>query len=174
MSKSRILLIVRTALLLALTIVFQMMGRFLGPNNNYIVGPLVNASLLVATAVTGLWGATAISVIAPFVSALTNKAAIAPLILSFSPFIALGNFIYVLCFYLLMKKNKTAGVIVGSIAKFGLLYASISIFTNVVEVAEKPAAVLNALFSWPQLLTALVGGVIALLVIRALRKSIDI
>lgn len=173
MSRPRIQVIARTAILLALTIVFQIMGRFLGPNNNYIVGPLVNAALIVATAATGLWGATAISVIAPFVSALTNKAAIAPLILSFSPFIALGNFVYVLCFYLFIKKNRVAGIIIGAIVKFGFLYAAISIFTRVMDVAEKPAAVLNALFSWPQLVTALIGGVVALLVVKTLNKSID-
>ena len=38
------------------------------------------------------------------------------------------------------------------------------------DVAEKPAAVLNALFSWPQLVTALIGGVVALLVVRLLIK----
>jgi len=174
MSKSKVLIIARTAILLALTIVFQMMGRFLGPNNNYIVGPLVNAALLVATAATGLWGATAISVIAPFVSALTNKAAIAPLILSFSPFIALGNFVYVLCFFLLSKKNKVVGVIIGSIVKFGLLFASISAFIRVMNVEEKSAAVLTSLFSWPQLFTALVGGAIALFVIKTLKRSMDL
>ncbi|HHV96528.1 MAG TPA: ECF transporter S component [Clostridiaceae bacterium] len=174
MSKSKVIIVSRTAILLALTIVFQMMGRFMGPNNNYIVGPLVNATLIVATAATGLWGATAISVIAPFVSALTNKAAIAPLILSFSPFIALGNFVYVLCFYLISKKNKVIGIIVGSIVKFGLLLASISAFIRVMKVEEKPAAVLTGLFSWPQLFTALVGGSIALFVIRTLKRNIEL
>jgi hypothetical protein len=174
MSNLKVRFITRTAILLALTIVFQMMGRFLGPNNNYIVGPLVNAALIVATAATGIWGATAISVIAPFISALTNKAAMAPLILAFSPLIAIGNFALVLCFYLFMKKNKFAGVIIGSIVKFAFLFASISIFTKVMEVPEKQALILNTLFSWPQLVTALVGGAIALVVLKTLRKSIDV
>lgn len=173
MGKFQVQFITRTAILLALTIVFQMMGRFLGAYNNYIVGPLVNAALIVATAAAGLWGAAIISVAAPFISALTNKAAIAPLILSFSPFIAIGNFLLVLCFYLLMKKSKIAGIIIGAVVKFVFLYASINVFTKIMKVAEKPALVLNTLFSWPQLATALIGGVIALIVINALKRSID-
>ncbi|HOJ10931.1 MAG TPA: ECF transporter S component [Clostridiales bacterium] len=173
MRRPKVQFITRTAILLALTIMFQMMGRFLGPNNNFIVGPLVNAALLIATAATGLWGATTISVIAPFVSALTNKAPIAPILLPFTPFIAIGNFILVLFFYLFMKKNKIAGIITGSVLKFSFLYASISVFLKVMKVPEGPSKVLNSLFSWPQLVTALAGGVIALVVIKALGKNIE-
>lgn len=166
-------MITRTAILLALAIVIQMLGRFLGPSNNFVVGPLVNAILLVATAMTGLWGGTAIAVIAPFVSALTNKAAIAPLILSFSPFIALGNFVLVLSYFLLAKKSKVAGVLVGAVVKFGVLFGSITAFVQLLSVKPKQAAVLTALFSWPQLLTAVIGGIIALIVIKALDRVIE-
>lgn len=166
-------MITRTAILLALAIVFQMMGRFLGELNNFIVGPLVNAVLLVATAMTGLWGGTAIAVIAPFVSALTNKAEIAPIILQFSPFIALGNFILVLCFHLLRKKSQIAGVAVGAVLKFAVLFASITLFTRLLSINPKIAALLTTLFGWPQLLTAVVGGAIALIVIKSLKKIID-
>jgi hypothetical protein len=164
----------RTAILLALAIVFQMMGRFLGPNNNFIVGPLVNAVLIVSTAASGLWGGTAISVIAPLVSALTNKAPIAPIILSFSPFIAGGNFIFVLCYHLFAKRNKIAGVAIGSVLKFAFLFASITIFTGFLSINPKQAAMLTVMFGWPQLLTALIGGTIALVVIKAIGRNIEL
>jgi hypothetical protein len=170
----KVKILTRTAILLALAIVFQMMGRFMGPNNNFIVGPLVNAVLVVSTAAAGLWGGTAISVIAPFVSALTNKAPIAPIILSFSPFIAGGNFIYVLCYYLFAKRNKIAGVIIGSVLKFSFLFVSITIFTRLLSINSKQAAMLTAMFGWPQLLTALVGGTIALIVIKSIGRNIEL
>lgn len=162
----------RTALLLAVAITFQFLGKFI-PYNNFIVGPVVNAVLIISTAVAGLWSGTAIAVIAPLVSAFTNKAAIAPLVLGFSPFIILGNFIIVLSFHLLRKKNKMAGIAVGAVLKFAFLFAAISIFTSVVKMQPKVAATLTNLFSWPQLITALIGGAIALVVLLAVGKSQD-
>ena len=100
--------ITRTALLLAIAISFQFLGRFMGAYNNFIVGPVVNAVLIVATSAVGLWSGVAISIVAPLVSAFTNKSVIAPIIIAFSPFIAGGNFIIVLSYYLLKKKNKVA------------------------------------------------------------------
>lgn len=174
MNNVKVRYMTRTGVLLALAIVFQMMGRFLGPNNNYIVGPLINAILLVSTAATGVWGGIAISVIAPYVSAFTNKAPIAPFILSFSPFIALGNAIIVVCFYLLYKKSKVAGVAMGAVLKFAFLYASVTLFTRYFGVPDNFAKVMNALFSWPQLLTAVIGGIIAIIVIRLLGRNIEL
>ena len=151
-----------------------MMGRFLGPNNNFIVGPLVNAVLIIATAAAGLWGGTAIAVIVPFVSALTNKAAIAPIILTFSPFIAAGNFILVLCSHLFMKKNKAVGIGLGAFLKFLFLFASITVFTSMANIQPKIAASLMLLFSWPQLITAVIGGIIAFIVLKALERQLEI
>jgi hypothetical protein len=165
-------MITRTALLLAVAIVFQFLGRMLGSYNNFIVGPVVNAVLIIATGIVGFWSGTAIAVIAPLVSAFTNKAAIAPLVLAFSPFIILGNFIIVLSFYLLRKKSKTAGIAAGAVFKFGFLYAAILVFTHVVKMPSKAAVSLTTLFSWTQLLTALIGGAIALLILKPLEKSL--
>ena len=162
----------RTALLLAVAIAFQFLGRFI-PYNNFIVGPVVNAVLIIATAIAGIWSGTAIAVIAPLVSAFTNKAAIAPLILGFSPFIILGNFILVVSFHILRKKSKVAGIAVGAVLKFGFLYAAISIFTSVVKMQPKVAATLTNLFSFPQLMTALVGGALALVILIAVGKSLE-
>lgn len=171
MNKTRFL--TRTALLLAVAIAFQIFGKFI-PYNNFIVGPIVNAVLLVATAAAGLWSGVAISVIAPLVSAFTNKAAIAPLIIGFSPFIIIGNIIIVLAFHFLRKKNAVVAVGLGSVLKFGFLYAAISVFTSMVEMQPKVAATLTGLFSWPQLFTALAGGAIALVILKLAGKSLGI
>ena len=162
----------RTALLLAIAIAFQIFGRFI-PYNNFIVGPIVNAVLIVATYTAGFWSGTSIAVIAPLVSAFTNKAAIAPLILAFSPFIILGNFIIVLAFHLLRRKNMIAGVAAGAVCKFAFLYASIAIFTSVVKMKPQIAVTLTNLFSWPQLLTAVIGGILALIVIKLAGKQLE-
>ncbi len=170
--KNKTRFLARTALLLAIAIAFQIFGKFI-PYNNFIVGPVVNAVLLVATAAAGLWSGIAISVIAPLVSAFTNKAAIAPLIIGFSPFIIIGNIIIVLCFHFLRKKNAVLGVAAGSVLKFGFLYGAISVFTSLVEMKPPVAATLTNLFSWPQLITALVGGAIAIVILKLAGKSLE-
>ena len=162
----------RTALLLAVAIAFQIFGRFI-PYNQFIVGPIVNAVLIVATYTAGIWSGTSIAVIAPLVSAFTNKAAIAPLIIAFSPFIIIGNFIIVLAFYLLRKKNRYVGVAAGAVCKFAFLYAAISVFTSVVEMKPQVAVTLTGLFSWSQLLTAVIGGILALVIIKLAGKSLE-
>jgi hypothetical protein len=164
--------ITRTAIILALTIVFQTLGRFipLGQNSQFVVGPLVNACLVIATGVVGLGAGALIAIISPFGAILTGAAV--PLALA--PFIALGNFVLVLFFYLLFKKNIVAGVITGSVIKFAVLLASINIFVEIMGIPGKKAEVLLWAFSWPQLITALVGGFIALGVIAALKKNIEV
>lgn len=163
-------LITRTAILLALTVVFQMLGRYipLGPNSNFIVGPLVNACLLISTAASGLWGGAVVAVISPFSALITGGAVPLP----FLPFIAIGNFILVLLFYVL-RRNMIGGILSGSVLKFGFLYAAITLFLKVYTVPQKVFTVLSFLFSWPQLVTALIGGLIALIVIKALGKQLD-
>ena len=165
--------ITRTALLLAVAIAFQLLGRVLGPYNNFIVGPVVNAVLIISTAIAGFWSGVAIAVIAPLVSAFTNKAAIAPLVLAFSPFIIIGNIIIAAAFAILKKKSKIAAIAIGAVVKFAFLFAAISIFTSIVKMKPQIAATLTNLFSWPQLVTALIGGVIALVVLAAVGKSLE-
>lgn len=159
--------ITRAALMLALTIVFQVIGRYipLGPNNNFIVGPLVNACLLITASMVGIFGAAIIAVAAPFGALLTG----ATVPLPFVPFVALGNLVLVLLFYFINKKNFVAGVITGALIKFLTLYASIIIFTNMAKIPAKKASVMIFTFGWPQLVTALVGGVIAFIVIRLVK-----
>ena len=86
----------------AVVIAFQLFGKMI-PYNNFIVGPVVNAALLVATA-RQVCGRHHISVIAPLVSAFTNKAPLAPLC-AYSPCI-IGNIIIVLAFWLFRKRSN--------------------------------------------------------------------
>ena len=106
-NKSSIRFITRTAILLALTIVFQTIGRAipLGQFNQFITGSLVNACLLIAAATTGLWGGAAVAILAPFGAILTG----ATMPLPFAPIVAIGNFILVLLF-VLIKKNQILGI----------------------------------------------------------------
>jgi hypothetical protein len=147
----------------------------MGTYNNFIVGPLVNACLLVSTSIVGIWAGVFIALAAPFGAILTGAAVPLP----FAPFIAIGNFLIVLGFYLLMKRSQIAGVIVGSLVKFGFLWGAIYLMIPVIT-AGKPAKaavqMTNSLmftFSWPQLVTALIGGALALIVLKTVGKNME-
>lgn len=161
--------ITRTALLLALTIVFQGLGRLIpaGINSNFVVGPLVNACLIIAASFVGLFGASLIAIVAPFGAILTGAAV--PLL--FAPFIALGNLVLVVLFYFLKKKGFLIGLFSGAFLKFLTLYASVLAFTNLAKIPAKKASALVLAFGWPQLVTALMGGAVALIVIMLLKAQ---
>jgi hypothetical protein len=168
------LVVARTGILLALTVVFQYVGRFipLGPNSNFIVGPLVNACLLVSAVAAGIWGGLTISVVAPLFAALTTTAPVAPFLLVFSPFIAAGNFVLVLIFYLIKNKSIWLGIITGAVLKFIILYGGLHIMLNLREVPGNLQNVLRFMFGWPQLVTALIGGGIAVIALKVLKKEL--
>ena len=91
------------------------------------------------------------------------------------PFIMIGNVIYVLCIdwiYDNCKNNAEGywwGVIVGSIIKFSFLLVSVNIISKLVIKNELVIKVAQ-MFSWPQLATAIIGGMIAWVVLRQLNR----
>ncbi|ODM27751.1 ECF transporter S component [Acetivibrio mesophilus] len=171
MNNNKLKYLIRTAMLLALTIVFQSLGRLipLGQNSNFIVGPLVNACLIISAGLVGVFSGAAISFLAPYGAILTGATMPLPL----APFIALGNFALVLVFYIFRKK-KVIGIILGSIAKFAVIYGSLLYIIPFFKLlpANNAMALANAAFGWPQLVTALIGGIIAMPIIYRLEKHI--
>ncbi|HEX9062355.1 MAG TPA: ECF transporter S component [Clostridia bacterium] len=172
--RARINFITRTALFIALTVVFQFIGRSIpGEVGSFITGPLVNCCIFVSTALLGVWGGVIVSVLAPFSSIINNHAPIAGILILFTPFIAVGNAILAVCFNWLNKKNVYLSVVAASALKFAFLAASINMFIkiNTQKDVQEFTGKLVRLFTWPQLLTALVGGFIAIAVIKRLEKA---
>jgi len=167
-ARNSLRIITRTAILLALTIVFQTMGRSipLGQFNQFITGSLVNACLIVAADTTGLWGGAAVAILAPFGAILTG----ATMPLPFAPVVAAGNFILVLM-YALIRRNHILGIAAGAVLKFAFLFAGVNIFVRLMNMPGQKAAAMTSMFSWPQLVTAAIGGIIALLVLKALNRA---
>ncbi|OPZ93739.1 MAG: hypothetical protein BWY74_01008 [Firmicutes bacterium ADurb.Bin419] len=171
MNNNKVKFLTRTAMLLALTLVFQYLGRLipLGQYSSFIVGPLVNACLLISTGLVGIYSGAVISVLSPFGALLTGAAY--PLV--FAPFIALGNFVLVLLFYI-FKEKRVIGVISGAIAKFVVIYGSLLYVIPYFKLMPTNMALKLAGFSfgWPQLVTALIGGAIAIPIIKRIKRLI--
>src|SRR6056297_501707 len=157
MHQTSIRKISRTAILLAIALVFQM-GGF----PQFITGPLVNTVLYLAAMIVGWQGGLIIGIFTPVIAAMRGilPPPLAPLI----PFIALGNAILVILFFLLKSKNKIAGIIIASVTKFLVLVSAVNLLVQV------PPAIAQ-MMSFPQLVTALAGGFIALLIISIFKKA---
>lgn len=164
--------IVRTALLLAVVIVFQFIGRNIPQINQFFVGPVVNAILLITAYICGTkWGVLT-GLLTPIMALLVGQLA-APMA-PFIPFIAVGNMIYVLIFGLLIqnKIKRVIGIILGSSAKFIFLYFSAVKLTHLfsLNIPPKVLSSLAVAMGIPQLITGLAGGILALALIEILAR----
>lgn len=175
MRSKKTLFIANTGILLALTLVIQLFGGaifgFLGPAKLFVTGSLINACLLLATVVAGKLSGAVISFVAPITAGFLNHTALAAFILPFSPIIGIGNFIYVLIFSLILEKNKYIAIGLGSILKFVFLLVGSKIALGLIDLKEPLAVMAAYSFSWPQLVTAVIGGIIAILSVGAIRKG---
>ncbi len=164
----------RTAAFIALVIVLQAVTAPLG--NTLVTGTLVNAVLIVAVMTGGLLSGAGVGAVSPVMAKLVG---IGPL-WSLIPFIALGNMTLVLVWHLVGNGPwgrrffpGAAAVLAGAGAKFLVLYIGIVRLAVpiLLKLPQPQAAVVSGMFSVPQLITALLGGALALPVLGVLRRS---
>lgn len=137
-------------------------------NIQMITGTLVNATLFISVALLGVPAAILIGIIPSVISSVTGllPAAILPMV----PFIIFSNAIMILIFSGLHKKSYWKGVVAASFVKFAFLSVASS-FVIGYFVSEKVAAKIALMMSYPQLLTALSGGVLAYVVLGVMKKT---
>lgn len=160
----------RTALMIALLIVVQLITKTLG---QYITGSLVNFILASSSLLFGLKCSFVVALLSPFLAFMLG---IGTPIIQLVPFIALGNIVYVLliCSWKEKMEGKVNGIIaiiISSIFKFLTLYILITkVVLPLLGLPEAKVAALSVAFSWLQLFTALIGGLLAYSVIPQLSK----
>lgn len=152
--------IARTAILLAVLIVVQLLLRFIPDpvSRQIITGSLVNFILLFACIQIDVYSGVIIGLISPVLAYFVGIQGFPPII----PFIILGNAVYVAIFALLKGRNPNwfqtiLGFTLGALLKFALLALAAK------YLVKAPAPVAQAM-SIPQLTTALIGGVLVFLV----------
>lgn len=165
--------IARGALFLAIAIVFQLIGRVYPQVSQMFVGPIINAVLLLATSICGLWIGISIGILTPILAWTLGQlpAPFAP----FIPFIIIGNLIFIVVYYNFSKINKfgqTIGVVVGAILKFLFLYLCATKIIVVLKLITNPKIVskLSVAMGFLQLITALIGGIIAIILLNILKS----
>ncbi len=153
--------VIRAAVCLGMLLAVQTLG-FPQP----VTGTLVNGILLI----TGVFVHPGWAVAVGFMSPLTGilRGIVPAAMLPAAVFIGLGNMVYILVYYGGDRSGHLLGragaVVLGAAAKFGLLWMA----AHVVLDLPGPARVMLGL---PQLGTALAGGVLAVLLGQALRRT---
>ncbi len=174
-NREKTLWMTRTAAFIALLVVLQAATAPLG--NTLVTGTLVNGLLAVSVMTCGVMSGAAVAVISPILAKLVGIGPLWALI----PFIALGNMVYILAWYFLGNRNMGnqyvsggAAVCAGAVIKFLVLYVGIVRLAVPVLLGlpEPQASVVSHMFSLSQLATALMGGVVALPVIRILKRAV--
>lgn len=158
----------RAALLLALTLVFQSL-RFIIPIpaflSIFLIGSLVNACLLVAVEMVGIKYAFVIACSAPIVAYFQQ---LLPLPILIMPVIV-GNGIYILVFKLGKRWKMWLGICVAAISKSIFMYIAFTWLVTMIGIPAQMAASLMFVMSWPQLITGVVGGMVATVIKRKLQ-----
>ena len=172
--------ITETAVMLALLVCLQALTK---PMGQLVTGSCVNAILAVSALVGGLSSGLVVALCSPVLAFLLG---IAPQILTV-PAIMAGNSVFVILLSVLADKTgknmikQMIAWIVAAAAKFAALYAIVVLLIcgvlseNLLAAGVLKAPMLNALpatFSWPQLITALIGGAVALSITPILKKAL--
>lgn len=166
--------ITTTAVLLALLVILQAITKAGG---QFLTGSCVNLVLAVAALAGGLWCGVTIAILSPFFAFLLG---IGPALFPLTPCIALGNLVFVVLLALLLspkKKNsiiwRYGAVVIAAFGKFLTLFLVIvKLVIPMLGLPDKQVGVMSAMFSWPQLVTALIGGCIAVTIAPLLRKAL--
>lgn len=151
-------LLTKAAVLLAAAIVFQLVKM-----GQYVTGTGINGVLITAVGACGLPWAAAIGIMTPMLAVLLGVQPPPTIVLV--TFIMAGNTVYVVLFRILRKYNVYAGIIAAALMKFILLYTAANI------IVEGLPAPIKLAFSFPQLITAIAGGAIGLVVLKAVSRK---
>lgn len=166
MDKEHVEKLVKTSLMLALALVFQIgFASF----SQVVVGPLVNMVLFITVMMVSPLSAIFVGVLTPLVAFFVGIVNIFPLV----PMIAIGNCILVLAFSQseILLKNKVpslVSVVVASLLKF--VFLALAVRYLLPFFIPKVPKVLITVLSFNQFLTALTGGALALVIVNILKK----
>lgn len=172
--KKNVLWITQTAIAIALLIVMQAVTASMG---QLVTGSIVNLILIVSVMIFGLASGLAVSALSPIFAKLLGIGPLWELI----PFIMLGNMVLVLLWHLIAKRTfakepipAVTAAVIAAVAKFLTLYVTIVLIAVplLLNLPEGPAKTISTTFSLPQLVTALIGGAAALVILPLLKKAL--
>ncbi len=174
--------VTETAVMLALLVTLQAVTK---PFGQLVTGSCVNAVLAITVLFVGMVSGITVALISPVCAFLLG---IAPNFVTVLP-IMIGNTCYVVLLRLIADKQlwrQPVALIAAAGVKFGVLYLLVvkvicgvaagallgKKIGNTVVLAPPMLKMLPTMFAWPQLVTAIIGGGVALLIVPVLRKAL--
>ena len=165
-------MLAKTALMLALLLAIQFSTKGF---TQIVTGSLVNMILVMTYLLLGLGSASIVAALSPFCAFFLG---IGPAVLALVPFIALGNLIQAAVMELMRKltgeKYLFLGVFAAAVAKFAVLYCLVVlVMLPMLNIPDAQAAKIVIMFTWPQLLTALIGGTSAYFLSIPVKRALE-
>lgn len=168
--------ITQTGIMLAALLIIQFATKSLG---QYVTGSCVNFVLVTCTLVCGLSSGVVIALLSPFCAFFLG---VGPAIFVLTPCIAITNVVIVLvsslakgCIEKGEKKRFISFVIIviAAFAKFCSIYLLIvKLVLPSLGLPAKKVAAMSVMFSYPQLVTALIGGLLSVVISSVIIKAI--
>ncbi len=181
MSSQNIRKMVATALLVALTVVFQQLRFVLGDSivTTYIIGSLVNLCLIVAATAIGLWGGVAVAVISPVIAFAQGHL---PL-LQMMPWVMAGNAVLVVFYAVFAIQDKATltvfwprwivtGVFAAAVKFAVIALGQSTVLTSMKGLAFSAALSAAASAQSVQLITAGIAMVLSAIILPMLPKTV--
>ena len=186
----KILWITETAVMLALLICLQWVSGMIPTplTNQLITGTMVNCVLAVTVLLAGRSSGLTVALISPVFAYWFGIARVFTAV----PLIMAGNVCYVLILSLFLQRSfkpawkQPVALGTAALAKFAVLYGlgvklvggvmfdtlNGKVFAGNPLMNQKVLKQLMNMFAWPQLVTAVTGGILALLMVPMLRKAL--
>ncbi len=182
-NRNTIMWVVEAALLIALLVVVQLIS-FAFPKSiplvsQLITGSLVNLVLIVGAGYVGFAGTAAAAILSPVLAFAFGQMAFPQML----PVIAIGNLIIVAIIWAFFKNDNKfskaaglgldiAGFVLGAAVKTAFLWAATALLVVPMFFSANTAVAgkLSLMFSWPQFITAMIGGILAVIILPSVRK----
>ena len=172
------LFISRLSLLIALTLIIQLIGL-----PQPITGPLVNTMLLITTTILGVISGIILGCMTPLIAVLRGE--LPPILAPMIPFIIGGNILLVSTYALV--KNKMSffsqklqnpvrrielyiAIVLAAVIKYIFLAFAVKLILPVILAHSVPDKI-ALMMTTPQLVTALIGGAFALMIYEILYRA---
>lgn len=182
MKKTSTLWLTKTAVGIALVLLAQLIGKMIpaiavivGPFsvNQLITGTLVNLILIIMTLTVGVGSGVTIGVLSAVLALLIGIGPIFPII---TPFIAIGNALLVVTYKLIVKVHQSItfyiAIVFAAIIKCAFLWLTVPFALQYIsDIKQAQLKMLTIMFSWPQGITALCGGFLALCILPLLKNA---
>lgn len=158
----------------------MILSQFLKNLSVYITGPIVNTCLIIATLSLGPVVGVILSIIAPVTSFFITGSPLMQAIPLIIPAVMMGNIIICLATYVCAKKIKNfaglpVGLVLGSVLKalfMGGVISNCLLVYIPTMLPEKAIAAAKVTFSVTQLITSLIGSVLAYIIWMSAGKAL--